>query len=105
MLSVTVYSTGESCQRCRLTIRRLEARSIRFTVVNVADEANAAAREFVTNDLGYTEAPVVFVDEEPQNHWSGFRPDLIDRLVNAYSSPGAAPQPVSTAATAVVMGR
>tara|TARA_R110002020_G_scaffold286153_6_gene501726 strand:- start:514 stop:831 length:318 start_codon:yes stop_codon:yes gene_type:complete len=105
MFSVTVYSTGESCQRCRLTILRLEAKSVRFTVVNVADEANAAAREFVTNDLGYTEAPVVVVDEEPQHHWSGFRPDLIDQLANPYGSPGAAPQPVSTAATALVIGR
>jgi hypothetical protein len=23
---------------------------------------------------------VVIVDDEPQHHWSGFRPDLIDRL-------------------------
>jgi hypothetical protein len=33
----------------------------------------------VIEDLGYTEAPVVVVSDE--DHWSGFRPDQIDRLI------------------------
>jgi hypothetical protein len=32
----------------------------------------------VVDELGYTEAPVVVVDEH--DHWSGFRPDQIDRI-------------------------
>jgi glutaredoxin-like protein NrdH len=43
-------------------------------------DASAAAREYVTEELGYSQAPVVCVDGEPEHHWSGFRPDLIDRL-------------------------
>jgi len=78
--SVTVYSTGAHCQRCRLTCRHLESRGIPFREVDLTDDDNTAAREFVTEDLGYTEAPVVMVDGEPENHWCGFRPDLIDRL-------------------------
>ena len=95
MLSVTVYSTGSSCQRCRLTIRKLEEARIRFTVIDVTDADNTAAREFITEDLGYSEAPVVIVDNEPQHHWSGFRPDLIDRLASAGTthSPAARPAP------------
>ncbi|MFB2582341.1 hypothetical protein ACEXQD_13920 [Herbiconiux sp. P15] len=30
------------------------------------------------DDLGYSAAPVVVIDDH--NHWSGFRPDLIDTL-------------------------
>jgi glutaredoxin-like protein NrdH len=39
---------------------------------------NDAALEYVTEELGYSAAPVVVVDDH--NHWSGFRPDLIDNL-------------------------
>ncbi|MGT2462859.1 hypothetical protein [Sinomonas atrocyanea] len=32
-------------------------------------------------DLGYSQAPVVVVDEH--NHWSGFRPDCIEATASA----------------------
>lgn len=80
MITVTVYSTGPTCQRCQLTCRCLESAGIPHTVVDVTGEKNAAARVFVTEELGYSEAPVVVVDAEPEHHWCGFRPDLIDRL-------------------------
>ena len=80
MISVTVYSTGPGCMRCTLTCRWLTVASIPFTVVDLTAEQNAAQRSFVTDELGYTEAPVVLVDDDPQHHWSGFRPNLIDRL-------------------------
>jgi len=80
MVTVTVYSTGARCVRCRLTLRKLDDTGIRYRVVDFTDDAIAPAREFVTADLGYTGAPVVLVDDDPQHHCSGFRPDLIDRL-------------------------
>lgn len=76
-LSVTVYSTPV-CQRCKLTYAQLERAGIPYTVVDVS--TNDAAREWVTQDLGYSEAPVVVVDQDPENHWSGFRPDRIKAL-------------------------
>lgn len=80
--AVTVYSTGPSCQRCRLTCLRLDAVGIPYRIVEIAEDANAAAREYITAELGYTEAPVVIVNDDDQHHWSGFRPDLIDQLCN-----------------------
>lgn len=80
MLSVTVYSTGPTCMRCRLTYRKLDDTGIPYRIIDITDPANTAAREYVTEDLGYTEAPVVTVDGEPQHHWASFRPDLIDHL-------------------------
>lgn len=80
MKQITVYTTGETCQRCRLTMRRLDERGIPYRVVDVTNPGEAAAREHVTGHLGYTEAPVVTVGPGELQHWSGFRPDLIDAL-------------------------
>ncbi|WP_341977765.1 glutaredoxin family protein [Microbacterium sp. LWO13-1.2] len=80
MTTVTVYSTGPACIRCTLTCRRLAAVGIGHTVLDITRDNHAAIREFLTEELGYTEAPVVIVDDEPEHHWSGFRPDLIDAL-------------------------
>ncbi|WP_169583222.1 MULTISPECIES: glutaredoxin family protein [Microbacterium] len=78
MTSVTVYSAGPACVQCRQTFKHLERRGVDFTEVDL--RATVAALEYVTDQLGYSQAPVVVVDDEPENHWYGFRPDLIDRL-------------------------
>ncbi|MDQ0615291.1 glutaredoxin-like protein NrdH [Microbacterium sp. W4I4] len=75
---ITVYSTGPSCQRCRLTCQRLDALGIRYDLVDIHAEHNAAVRAFLVDELGYREAPVV---EAGDVRWSGFRPDLIDAIV------------------------
>lgn len=80
MTTITVYTTGAGCPQCTLTKRLLTAAGIRFTDVNLTDDANAAARDYVTGDLGYSRAPVVVVDD--QDHWSGFQPDRIKRLAD-----------------------
>ncbi|MGN7969840.1 hypothetical protein [Microbacterium sp. 22296] len=38
---------------------------------------NPAALEYVMDELGYSAAPVVVASD--RDHWSGFRPDLIDK--------------------------
>lgn len=78
MSTVTVYTTGRQCPQCALTEKVMDAAGIRFTEVDLTDEVNAPARDYVTGDLGYTQAPVVVVDD--QDHWSGFQPDRIRRL-------------------------
>ncbi|MGN8552092.1 UNVERIFIED_CONTAM: glutaredoxin family protein [Microbacterium sp. SLM126] len=78
-MTVTVYSAGPACPQCTATFRHLETRGIEFTKVDIREVESA--REYVTDELGYSQAPVVVVDDEPENHWYGFRPDLIDRLV------------------------
>jgi glutaredoxin-like protein NrdH len=93
MISVTVYSTGPDCMQCTMTCRTLAAEGIRFHVQDLRE--CAAALAFVTEELGYTQAPVVILDQEPQLHWSGFRPDLIAQLAQRVSAsrPPVAPQP------------
>jgi len=94
MLSVTVYTTGSSCMRCTMTCRCLQSAGIPFRVIEVT--AEPAALEFVTEELGYTEAPVVVVDDDPQHHWSGFRPDLISRLASRVGTGPVVPLGPST---------
>ncbi|GAA1961829.1 hypothetical protein GCM10009776_25660 [Microbacterium deminutum] len=72
--------------RCTLTCRCLTAAGIRFDLVDLREERSAAMRLWITEDLGYTEAPVVLVDDDPENHWSGFRPDLIEMLTHERST-------------------
>lgn len=83
MTTVTVYTTGAGCPQCALTERLLTAAGIPLTDVDLTDEANAAARDYVTGELGYSRAPVVVVDDH--DHWSGFQPDLIKRLASHLS--------------------
>jgi glutaredoxin-like protein NrdH len=80
MNAVTVYSKP-NCQQCRMTYTALDRMGVQYVVVDVTE--NAAALSYVTDELGYSAAPIVVVDEH--NHWSGFRPDLIDALARAIS--------------------
>ncbi|MFB8385560.1 glutaredoxin family protein [Microbacterium sp. NPDC055910] len=85
---VTVYSAGPGCRQCAFTCRRLAERHVPFVLVDLSDESTPAAlREYVTEELGYFQAPVVVVGDHPQHHWSGFRPDLIDALAGWAGSP------------------
>lgn len=77
-MSITVYTKPE-CNNCDQTKRRLNKHGIDYTTVDVTEDA--AAREFVTDGLGYRQMPVVVVDEN--THWSGFRIDAIDKLAAA----------------------
>lgn len=76
--AVTVY-TKPACAQCRMTYLALDRKGIRYESVDVT--TSPAALEYITEDLGYSQAPVVVVDDE--NHWSGFRPDLIDQVAAA----------------------
>lgn len=72
--SLTVY-TKPGCVQCTATYRALDAKGIPYDVVDLSE--NDTALEYV-KQLGYLSAPVVVVDD--QEHWGGFRIDLIDQL-------------------------
>jgi glutaredoxin-like protein NrdH len=73
-MNVPVYSKP-GCQQCKFTCRSLDRAGIRYSVVDLT--TNAAALKYV-KDLGYSQAPVVIVNEH--HHWSGFNPTEIERL-------------------------
>lgn len=74
---LTVYTTPD-CVQCRMTINKFTRAGIEPQVIDLNE--NPEAREWVTNDLGYSQAPIVTFGEE---HWSGLRPDNINATVKA----------------------
>lgn len=78
MIRLVVYTTGDRCVQCQLTKRVMDAVGLRYTDIDLTDPANEAARQYVTEDLGYARVPVVVVDDH--HHWSGFEPDRIKDL-------------------------
>lgn len=77
MQEITVYSKPR-CVQCTATYRALDGAGIAYRVVDLTEVAEAL--EYVTEELGYEQAPVVVVDD--RQHWSGFRPDKIAELKN-----------------------
>lgn len=72
-MTITVYSKP-ACVQCTATTRALEARGLSFDVIDLTQDDEAFSR---VSDLGYRQVPVVIAGED---HWAGFRPDLIGRL-------------------------
>lgn len=75
---ITVY-TAPACMQCHATKRQLRRAGVDFTLRDVTvDPAARAAVE----ELKYTMLPVVTVDlPDGMDHWSGFRPDLVDAAI------------------------
>jgi len=93
-MSITVYSSGPTCVRCRLSIDILKQAGVTFEVVDIRTDTRA--HDYVTQELGHSQAPVVVVTDAPvghhphedtttneQQHWSGFRPDRLRVLADA----------------------
>lgn len=72
-MTITVYSKP-ACVQCTATTRALEARGLDYEVIDLTEDAAAFAH---VSGLGYRQVPVVIAGEE---HWAGFRPDLIGQL-------------------------
>lgn len=78
MEPLTVYTTGEGCGKCKLTMKMLDGKKIPYVVIDLNE--NPAAHQYVTEELGYSTAPVVVVDD--QDHWCDLRPDNIERIAS-----------------------
>ena len=72
---ITVY-TKPNCQQCNFTKNFINDNGIEAEFIDVTQDENALAE---MKALGYTNLPVVYVDE--QTHWFGFRPDELEKLV------------------------
>ncbi|MFE4112580.1 glutaredoxin-like protein NrdH [Kosakonia sp. YIM B13611] len=72
-MRITIY-TRNDCVQCHATKRAMESRGLAFEMVNV-DHVPQAADEL--RAMGFRQLPVVVAGEIK---WSGFRPDMINRL-------------------------
>lgn len=74
-MTVTVFTTGPTCQMCRMTKIHMKRKGIDFEEVRL-DEVPEVAEK--VRELGFTMAPVVLVNDE--DVWDGYRSDAIDQL-------------------------
>lgn len=88
-MQITVYTTP-SCPQCEMTKRVLTRGEVEFDVVDVSKDAKAM--DYIKNELGYSAAPVVVVDD--RQHWSGFRNEYLKSVITAVHRQEAADQPV-----------
>lgn len=72
-MSITVYSKP-ACVQCTATYRALERQGIDFNIVDISEDM---AGFDTVKQLGYMQVPVVVAGD---NHWAGFRPDMISAL-------------------------
>lgn len=76
----TVY-TKPQCPNCERTKEYFDSRGITYTLVDIAEVP--AALEYITAELGYSQAPVVVNNSDDQDHWSGLRRDkLVQAAMN-----------------------
>ena len=69
----TIY-TRIDCVQCHATKRAMESRGFEFDMVNLDHHPEAAD---MLREQGFRQLPVVIAGED---RWSGFRPDMINRL-------------------------
>ena len=78
-MTITVY-TKPGCGPCKLTIRKFEAAGLTPQIVDIT--TSPAALEYISEELGYAQAPVVVYEKDgSEDHWSGLRPDKINELI------------------------
>lgn len=73
----TVY-TKPGCPNCERTMEYFDSKGITYTPVDITEVP--AALEYITAELGYSQAPVIVNNSDDQDHWSGLRRD---KLVHA----------------------
>lgn len=72
-MRITIY-TRNDCVQCHATKRAMESRGMVFEMVNIDQQPEAAE---TLRAQGFRQLPVVIAGE---TRWSGFRPDMINRL-------------------------
>ncbi|EOU1337392.1 glutaredoxin-like protein NrdH [Cronobacter malonaticus] len=72
-MRITIY-TRNDCVQCHATKRALESRGIAFDTINLDEQPEAID---ILRAQGFRQLPVVMADSLS---WSGFRPDMINRL-------------------------
>ena len=72
-MRIIIY-TRNDCVQCHATRRAMESRGLAFEMVNVDQQPDAAD---TLREQGFRQLPVVIAGEL---RWSGFRPDMINRL-------------------------
>ena len=79
-MTLTIYTKPAGCFGCTKTKQKFAEAGIDFHEVDVT--SNPAAFEYITEELGYSQVPVVVYDKDgTENHWSGLNPGGIEQII------------------------
>lgn len=79
-MTLTIYTKPAGCFGCTKTKQKFAEAGIDFHEVDVT--SNPAAFEYITEELGYAQVPVVVYDlDGTENHWSGLNPGGIEQII------------------------
>ncbi|MGP2541948.1 glutaredoxin-like protein NrdH [Yersinia sp. 2541 StPb PI] len=78
-MSIIIYSKP-NCVQCNATYRAFDKQGISYQTIDLTADLQALNH---VKSLGYQQVPVIIAGNE---HWSGFRPDKINALVQAVSA-------------------
>jgi glutaredoxin-like protein NrdH len=79
-MTLTIYTKPAGCFGCTKTKQKFTDAGIAFTEVDVT--TNQAAFEYISEELGYSQVPVVVYDKDnTEDHWSGLNPDKIAKVI------------------------
>lgn len=70
---ITIYSKP-ACVQCNATYRALDSKGINYEVIDISQDEQAYG---LVQAMGYRQVPVVVSGDQ---HWAGFRPDMINAL-------------------------
>lgn len=79
----TVY-TKPNCPNCDRTKDYFDSKGITYTAVDITEVPAALA--YITEELGYSQAPVVVNNSDDQDHWSGLRRDKLVQAAMHHST-------------------
>lgn len=79
-MSLTIYTKPAGCFGCAKTKQKFTQAGLSFHEVDIT--ASPAAFEYITEELGYSQVPVVVYDRDgSENHWSGLDPVRIEQVI------------------------
>lgn len=79
-MTVTIYTKPSGCFGCNKTKHLFTEAGLLFHEVDIT--TNEAAFQYITEELGYSQVPVVVYDKDgSENHWSGLIKDRIDQVI------------------------
>lgn len=61
--------TKPACPNCDKKKAYIDSKGISYTAVDITEVPAALA--YITEELGYTQAPVVLNNSDDQDHWAG----------------------------------
>ncbi|WP_024476411.1 glutaredoxin family protein [Arthrobacter sp. CAL618] len=84
-MTLTIYTKPQGCFGCTKTKELFAKAGIAFTEVDIT--TNDQALEYISEELGYSQAPVVVYEKDgSEDHWSGLNPSKVQHVIELHNT-------------------